>query len=269
MSKTLNKFMFKPKTFDDKPVKDSLEAVSLLNGIEPYYLVGGMATQGYIPTSCRRPTSDLDFSIARPLNYAEFKQMIHPIDEFLSNKGYETLIVKGNRSFGIYLDPQDKSKGIAIEFARRNPNDFAKKRRILEREFSNSRKKIIEERNKTYRSACPEDIAVPKLVRSVSYLNRNPEFRDLLSDRLRPLLTDEVKVMLENINSIRRQVSQNIEDSKIVQMLKFVSDTYDLRILAETVGFNDNYFEEAEQDWFNGDHLDLRNIIAKATLPQA
>ena len=87
------------------------------------------------------------------------------------------------------------------------------------------------------------------------------------ADRLRPLLTDEVKVMLENINSIRRQVSQNIEDSKIVQMLKFVSDTYDLRILAETVGFNDNYFEEAEQDWFNGDHLDLRNIIAKATLP--
>ena len=42
MSKTLNKFMFKPKTFDDKPVKDSLEAVSLLNGIEPYYLVGGI-----------------------------------------------------------------------------------------------------------------------------------------------------------------------------------------------------------------------------------
>ncbi|MBI4116826.1 hypothetical protein HY449_03725 [Candidatus Pacearchaeota archaeon] len=269
MSKTLNKFMFQPRTFDEKTVKDSLEAVSILNGKEPYYLVGGMATQGYLPSSCRRPTSDLDFSIARPLTYADFKQMAKPLDEFLRDSGYDTLFVKGSRAFGLYLNPEDKSSGIVLEFARRSGNDFERKQKTLEREYSNSRKKIIEERDGTYRSACPEDIAVPKLVRAVSYLNRNPEFSKLLPERLRSMSTNEVRVILSNINSLRAQVSKDIEDSKRVQMLKFVSDAYDLRILAEIVGFNDDYFEEAEEDWFKVGDKDLRDMVARATLPQS
>ena len=82
-----SKLLISPKTVDDPFVKDGLEAVSLLDN-EPYFVVGGIATQGYLPSACRRSTSDIDLCLTRPLGYKSFKEMMAPVFEYLHDKGY-------------------------------------------------------------------------------------------------------------------------------------------------------------------------------------
>ena len=80
------------KTIDDKIVKDGLCAVATLDDSPDtkglYFLVGGVATQSYIPSSCRRSTSDIDLAILRPLNYEEFKHLTKNITSYLQDNGY-------------------------------------------------------------------------------------------------------------------------------------------------------------------------------------
>jgi len=83
MTGEVRKFNFRARTLDDSVVRDGLESISVLNGKEPYFLVGGVATQSYLPTRCRRPTSDIDFALVRPLSKPDFKEMITPVREYL------------------------------------------------------------------------------------------------------------------------------------------------------------------------------------------
>ena len=85
MAGEVKKFNFKSRTLDDASVRDGLEAVSVLNGKEPYFLVGGIATQSYLPTSCRRLTSDIDFGLVRPLYKGDFREFVAPIQEYLQD----------------------------------------------------------------------------------------------------------------------------------------------------------------------------------------
>src|SRR3989338_689568 len=103
MSKEVRKLKFNPKILDEEIVRDSLEAVSRLEEKEPIYLIGGIATQSYLPTICRRPTSDIDYAIARPLSYPDFRIMIPPVSESLHDKGYSTEMKKGSRASCLYV----------------------------------------------------------------------------------------------------------------------------------------------------------------------
>ena len=73
----MRKLNYLARTIDDDIIKDGLCAVSVLSddpeSRNKYFVVGGVATQSYLPSSCRRPTSDIDLAVLRPLNYAEFK----------------------------------------------------------------------------------------------------------------------------------------------------------------------------------------------------
>jgi len=40
-------------------------------------------------------------------------------------------------------------------------------------------------------------------------------------------------------------------DVGLAERLRFISDIYDIRVLAETVGFNHSYWIEASKDWNN------------------
>ena len=79
----VKKLRVTPKILDDKIIKDGLEGLAQLNGLEQYFLVGGIAVQSYIPTSCRRPTSDIDTSILKPLNYRDFLDITKRVKEFM------------------------------------------------------------------------------------------------------------------------------------------------------------------------------------------
>jgi len=163
MKGDVKKFGFNARTLDDDSVKDVLEAVGVLNGIEPYFLVGGIATQSYLPSACRRATSDVDFAVVKPLSKPDFKKMIEPVEEYLKDQGYETEKKTANRSrsYALYLSREDAGN-MCMEFVRRNEKNFAKHENRLERELENSRRKIVEGRSSSYMVCTPEDIAVPK-----------------------------------------------------------------------------------------------------------
>lgn len=90
----MNKQDYVPRTLDSRIVKDGLRAVSLLNRLSQnggvYIVVGGMAVQGYLPSSYRRPTSDIDISVLRPLNYEDFKLFSKDMREYLQDNNYLT-----------------------------------------------------------------------------------------------------------------------------------------------------------------------------------
>jgi len=262
----VGKFTFNARTLDDDIVRDGLEAVSLLK--EPHYLVGGIATQSYIPTSCRRPTSDIDFSVVRSLNYEDFKSMVSDVKDFLRDSGYTAETKKRSRSYSLDVFNSD-NEGLCLEFARRNDQNFEKNKKKLERELENANSKIVEGRNTTYKVCRPEDIAIPKLVRSISSLGRNPYFFRDIPKEIDPLTEEGIKKQLYKISDMREEAVSNIPNPSIAEELRFVSDLYDIRILSELTGFNEKYFSEAGKDWdtFNT-HTDERDKLVKAILPK-
>lgn len=271
MKGKIRKFDLKAMTLDDGVVKDGLEAVSILNGIEPYFLVGGVASQSYLPTKCRRPTFDIDFALVRPLSKPDFRKMIVPIRECLSDRGYKT-IPKTNRSrsFALYLSKSydEDENSLCLEFMRKNKTNFKKHRDRLEREYNNTKKKIIEGRKTTYRVSSPEDIAVPKLVRLINSVKRNPKFIQQILPQLESLSDETIEKKKEMIDAIRSEAVLNPRDLYLAEKLRFVSDIYDIRMLSELTGFNPEYFTRAEQDWHDIEqNQELRERIFLATLP--
>ena len=240
------KLSFDPRTLDDHIVRDGLEAVSFLG--EPCYLVGGIATQSYLPTSCRRPTSDVDFSVVRPLNYKDFKLMISHVKEFLCDNGYTAETKKRSRSYSLDV-LSSENEGLCLEFARRNTQNFERNRTKLERELEQANSKIIEGKDATYKVCRPEDIAIPKLVRSVNSLKRNPHFIRYVPKVLGPLTDENIAKQLREINEIREEAMINIPDPELAEKLRFISDLYDIRILSELTGFNEGYLAQVEKDW--------------------
>lgn len=272
MKRKVRKFNFMARTLDDDVVKDGLESISVLNGKEPYFLVGGVASQSYLPTKCRRPTADIDFALVRPLSKPDFRTMIAPVREYLHDIGYETIpkINNRSRSFALYLSKSyDGSEdSLCLEFMRKNKMNFKKHKNRLEREYNNTREKIVEERKTTYRVSSPEDIAVPKFVRLINSMQRNPKFIQQIPSKLEFLSDEIIEKRKEVINAIRSEAVSNPGDPYLAERLRFVSDIYDIRMLSEFTGFNPKYFHRAGQDWYDiKKNQELREKIFSATLP--
>ena len=268
MSKEVRKLKFNPKILDEEIVRDSLEAVSQLEEKESIYLIGGVASQSYLPTSCRRPTSDIDYAIVRPLSYPDFRSMIVPVSEFLHDIGYSTETKKGSRASCLYVSDNKTHEGLMVEFPRRNSDNFKKRENMFEREYNNSIKKILEGRDSSYTIASPEDIVVPKLVRSINSLNRNASLERLLPERLEGFDNDEVVRVLSRIARLREEAMISPGDVELAENLRFVSDLYDVRILAEIVGYNEEYLKKVESEWRDIDkNPDLRDKIFHVTFP--
>ena len=261
----IRKLSFVPRTLDDYMVRDGLEAASLL---DKQYLVGGIATQSYLPTICRRPTSDIDFSVVRPLSYRDFKSMIKIVREYLHDKGYTTETKKHSRSYALNVLKLEE-EGLCLEFSRRNKQSFENREKRLERELENAKSKIIEGRETTYKVCCVEDIAVPKLVRSIGSLKRNPHFFKYISGEIDPLTDEIVERQLKNISEIREEAMINLPNPELAEKLRFVSDLYDIRILSEITGFNEKYFAEVGEEWDTFKNpSEARERLVKAVLPK-
>jgi hypothetical protein len=244
----IRKFEVKPLTLDDILTKDGLEAVSTLTSKEPYYVVGGIATQSYLPSRCRRPTSDIDISIVKPLNYEDFKLISKPVIEFLSDNDYDVQTKKHSRSFSLDINNKEGEK-LLIEFSRRNKKSFDNSKKKLERELENSKRKIVENGKSTYVVSTPEDIIVPKLARTIHSLMRRPDLKkDLPKERI-SMSEEYVKKKLKFINEFRNYAVMAPGDLELAEELRFISDIYDIRILSELAGINADYFCESARDW--------------------
>jgi hypothetical protein len=257
-----------PRTLDDLLMRDGTSALSLLTGSEPYYLVGGVAVQTYLPSVCRRPTSDIDCSFFGALNYEDFKKLVKPLCEFLQDNHYSTETRKYSRAYGIeFVNSEDES--LIIEFGRRNAKSFEKARTRLERELEKSKLKIIEGTNSTCCVAAPEDLVAPKIVRSINSLKRNPFFSKYLTKEIMKLSEEEIRKQLEIISKLRNEAIYNPGGPEIAEELRFISDLYDSRILSELSGFNPEDFEKACADWNTyREESKERDLIVRSVLPK-
>lgn len=263
----IKKYKIAPRIIDDKEIKDGIEAISQLNGKCPYFLVGGVATQSYLPTFCRRPTSDIDSSVVRPLNYKDFLEITEIVAEYMRDKDYIVTPRKGSRAFSLHCTPKN-GYDVILEFVRRNEKNFKVHKKRLERELENSNRKIVEGREVTYSVKRPEDISIPKLVRMINSIKRNPNFLEKIPFEFKPINKECIVEYLKIINNFREEIMHNPADLGLAEKLRFISDMYDIRMLGELVGFNENYFKIAESDWrdINRDNS-LRNKILRAIFP--
>ncbi len=248
----MEKLNFIPKKIEYKITKDSLCAVSKLSDVsnsrDNWMVVGGMATQGYLPTNYRRPTSDLDLSVVKALSYTEFKEYAKPILEYLKDNKYTVETHKASRSYNINIQNSEDKEAMVIELSRRNESCLGRSKIRLEREIENSRKKTVEDRNEIYVVSSPEDIAVPKLVRGVGTLKRNPDLKDSLINLIGGVSEEYAQKTLEQISYLRGKAHAN-SDPKEIERIRLMSDVYDIRVLSSLVGFNQAYLAKVVQDW--------------------
>lgn len=246
------------RTLDDVIIKDGLSAVSTLSkqpkSKDHYMVVGGIAVQSYLPSSCRRNTSDIDICLDVPLSYSEFKEFSKSVAEYLQDNEYNVIPHKGHLSYNLEFISKSGDAS-QIEFSRRTNGRLERKeglKKRLQRELENRRTKIIEGCEDSYEVCSPEDIGAPKLVRSINSLNRNPSFIEYVNKLKGDFNEDKVKETLEEINSLRREAIYHIGDIRVAQLseeLRFAADVYDMRILSELVGFNKKYLEIVIRDW--------------------
>lgn len=270
----MEKLKYNVRTLDDQIIKDGLISIRTLDGFpfskNLYSIVGGIATQSYIHSLFRRPTSDIDLLIGRPLNYEDFKQFSKPVIEYLKDNGFKVNTSKRSRSFHLILENPKTNEGLLVEFSRRNPESFENSRKRIEREIENSRiKKLEGEKDYIYKVCSPEDILTPKLVRSINSLKRNKLLEEYLMSYIKETQFSDnfIQNKLEEISNLRNEASLNIGDENLAEELRFISDIYDVVLLSKTAGINEKYFKEAQKDWetlnkeCNEKELIFRNLI--------
>ena len=250
----MGKLTFSPRTLDDEVVKDGLSAVSTLDHDsrmkDIYFVVGGVATQSYLPTSCRRSTSDIDLALLRPLNYSDFKSLSSNLSTFLADQGY-TVTQDKNRFTYMIIYSKNNQAGV-IEFPARSPANYSRWQTLLEEEHKNTRRKLVEGRNPefTYTVAGTEDIAAPKLMRSLHALRDRPNLANDIAHGIPQSLSEEqIAQRLREINDFREVASKDPNYFALAKRLRFISDLYDVRILSEIPGFNERQLRHSLGLW--------------------
>lgn len=247
----MKKLNFEAKTLEDRLIIDGLCAISALEerpfSKDTCFLVGGFATQSYLPSQYRRGTSDIDLAIIKPLLHSEFKEYAAPTIEVLRAKSYEVITKKGQNAYEVVFS--NKNDAGVIEFSRKGVNRFERTKDRLQREIENSRKKIIPGTNSTCKVSSPEDIALPKMVRGIGSLSRNPGFSHYIGSKVKPINEGEIKRHLDYLKELREEATIHVGDHILSEKLRFVSDIYDIRALSEVVGFNEAYIKTAAKDW--------------------
>src|SRR3989344_8251477 len=272
----MEKLNYQGRTLDDSLVREGLKSVGILDTFPSsrglYSVVGGIATQSYIPSSYRRPTSDVDLLIGRPLNYEDFKTFSKPVMDFLRDNGYSVRTTKRSRAFNLILETPD-NQALLIEFSRRNPNSFERSRSRIEREIENSRKKKIEgEKDKSYTVCSPEDIVGPKLMRIVNDLKRDNRLGSYLSPYINTTsFSDDFMIeKLKEINQLRDEASLNLGNEEVAGELKLSSDIYDVILLMAMAGVNEQYFDEVLQRWTClREQTPQRDLVFRTLLPSS
>lgn len=253
----MEKTQYEARTLDDPVIKEGLCAIGHLGDIpgsrDNYFVVGGVATQSYLPSELRRATCDIDLAIVRPLTRLEFEVFSKPVREFLGDNHFNVETKKGHNAFHLIFSKGDLGRAV-IAFSRKSPNYFGRVEERLKREAESARIKVVEGRKESYRVSSPEDIVVPKLVRCINSLDRDEE-NNLLGHYLRhvhafsPFDKRERDVIFKRVSNLREDLAIHPADLLLAERLRFITDTYDIRALSETTGFNVNDLKRAMGEW--------------------
>ncbi len=252
----IEKLSYSFRTLTDPMIQLGLEGLSTLDHFNLskglYMVVGGFASQSYLPEEQRRPTADIDVLVGRPLNHENFKEFSKPLREFFSDNGYEVYTKKHHQTFCMGLSKNGDK--ILIEFPRRNLKNFASGEKRVIRELENARLKALTNKEGiTYRVSSPEDIVLPKLVRVLNASERGLQFKK-----------GSPKELLNHLEEIREDAVYHIGNLEFANNLKVNADAYDILVLCSQAGINAAYFMQAAQDWdsLKKDVKDKQEIIS-------
>lgn len=263
---------FEPRTIDDSVMQDGLCAVASLQDSslskDLYFVVGGAATQSYLPGILRRGTCDIDLAVLNPLNRERFEGFSRCAREYLMDKGYHIDTKKGHNAFHLIYGKGDNISAV-IEFARRNEANMERISSRLSRELTNARVKVIEGKNASVRVSSPEDIAVPKLVRAVGTLTRNPDFGPQMRAIGHVPVEKERDRIFDMIATLKEDLMIHPGAPEIAEHLRLVADSYDIKALSECVGFNESYFKQVVSEWNAlAEETPAKRLLLESLLPK-
>jgi len=229
-----------PHCIEDPIVLDGIRGINSVKEIKKFkgYVGGGMAVQGYLPKEEYRDTIDLDFTLLWNGRWTNFKDVMEPLVDSLKKEGYHFEYQKKGMTYEVTLSKPEGS--LLLQHPRKSPGNYERNKSCLEREISNSR--VLTKGGVSYSALSPEDLALHKLCRSLTFKDRYslsfPNHCDMASlkksaDALRAELKD-------------RWPSVEIQD---VARFRLINDLLDVRCLATHAGFNKSYFEESSVDW--------------------
>lgn len=251
----IEKLSYTFRTLNDPMVQLGLEGLSILDDFSLskglYMVVGGFASQSYLPEEQRRLTADIDVLVGRPLNYEDFKLFSKPLVEFFSDKGYNVKTKKHHQTFCMSLS-KDEDK-ILIEFPRKNLKNFMSCEKRVLRELENARlKSLTKKEGVSYKVSSPEDIILPKLVRLINASERGMKFK-----------RGSPKEIFNHLSELREDAIYHIGNNEFAVNLKVNADAYDVLVLYSQVGINVNYFICAANDWnsLKKDSQDKKEIL--------
>lgn len=256
----MRKLKFTAKTLENKLVIDALCAVSNLDkspiSKDSYFVVGGIATQSYLPAAYRRGTADIDLSITKPLSRREAEEFAKPAIQYLLDNKYnieksedsDFYLKKGHNAYELYFN--DGKDGAVIEFSRRGIESIRRIEKMLSRELEHTKLKAVPGKDLLYRVKCPEDIVLPKLVRCVGTLARNESLmKKHVGGKFKSITEKEAMAYLKGLKELREVAMIHAGDPSRSEELRLVADIYDTRALTTFAGFNEAYIRESSKDW--------------------
>lgn len=251
------KFEYAVRTIDDEIVRDGLSAISKLD-ISPlsrdnYAVRGGVAVQSYLPSSCRRPTTDIDTVVGDSLRRkSDFITFVKPIVEYLKdNKFSIKTFSKESRSWLIHatINGELSNEEILLSFTRDSKLSYDNKRSRRERELENARLKTVESRKDVYRVLSTEDIIVQKFQRLSEILNDYPDIVNSLSKYYGEMSDELIRETMNRLRDTREKLLKDPDNKKLDSTGRAICDAYDIRILFEISGINEQYLLDTFPLW--------------------
>lgn len=251
------KFEYAVRTIDDEIVRDGLSAISKLD-INPstrdiYAVRGGVAVQSYLPTTCRRPTTDIDTIVGDPLKKkSDFIKFVKPVVEYLQdNRFIVNYPSKESRSWLVYatLNADSSNDEILLSFSRDSEGSYNSKRNRRERELENARIKTVEEREEVYRVLSTEDIITQKFQRLSEILKDHPDIIKSLSKYMGKISDELIRETMNRLRDIREKLLKDPDNRKLDSTGRAICDAYDIRILFEISGINEQYLVDTFPLW--------------------
>jgi len=90
---------------------------------------------------------------------------------------------------------------------------------------------------------------VPKLVRGIGTIERQPSSMQYIEKLPASLLNGEVNKYVDWLREFKEEVIFHAGNPVLAERFRFASDLFDIRALASFSGFNEDYLIEAFNSW--------------------
>lgn len=206
-------------------IQDALHAISQ-NPFPKSYVGGGISLQFTLPEYLHRVTSDVDLTTSQFTTVPEYRQYVAQAFEDLVNRGYSLNVKKSRSTLDAHLE-RDQDH-LMVQIPRRSKRNFESRKKILEREVSNSRS--IQYKNTDLKVIAYEDLIGHKALRGVTFMDSY--------NLSMPRSCDPAQFM-SALNTLKKDFDQSRfsltpeESAQQLAIIRLHADVFDIQALFE------------------------------------